>query len=284
MKHYALLVLCLGMTGCAGCTRISPGYVGIKVTNLGTGKGVNDIPALTGWQTYNAFTESVLEYPTFVQTYAWTQNTAEGKPFNEEITFTNKDSMRVAADVSVAYSLVPERVPHFYVKFRSDDLSSFTYGFLRNLARDVFNDVAGRYTIDQIMGDNGPLLKEVRAELQKQLDPIGVHLEQFGFIGAPRPPDAVIAAINMKVQAMQLALQKQNEIVQAEADAKKSVAEANGYAQSTLVKAEAQAQANRKLAESVTSNLVEYQKIQKWDGRLPTVSGGAGVLMNLPGK
>lgn len=41
---------------------------------------------------------------------------------------------------------------------------------------------------------------------------------------------------------------------------------------------ETQAEANRKIAESLSDSLIEYQKIQKWDGRLPTVSGGNALV------
>ena len=39
-----------------------------------------------------------------------------------------------------------------------------------------------------------------------------------------------------------------------------------------------QAEANRKIAESLSEPLIEYQKIQKWDGKLPTVSGGNALV------
>lgn len=268
-----------------GCARVSAGHVGIKSTYTGNGKGLEALTVGPAWAGYNMLTESVFEYPTYVQSVVWTQNTAEGKPVNEEISFTNKDSMLINADISLAYSLIPDRVPAFYLKFRSDNLETFTSGFLRNLAREKFNDVAGKYTIEQVMGDNGPMLAEVRSALQHDLDPIGVHLEQFGFIGAPRPPQAVIDSISNKVKATQLAQQKQNEVLQATADAAKQVAQAKGQAEATLALAEAQAQANRKLAESITPTLIEYRKLDKWDGKLSQVSGaGGGIILGLGQK
>lgn len=269
----------------AACARVSAGHVGIKSTYTGSGKGLEELTVGPAWANYNLFTESVFEYPTFVQTVVWTKSTDEGRPTNEEISFTNKDSMLISADISLAYSLVPERVPAFYLKFRSDNLETFTDGFLRNLAREKFNDVAGRYTIEQVMGDNGPMLAEVKASLQKDLDPIGVHLEQFGFIGAPRPPQAVIDSISAKVKAVQLAQQKQNEVLQAQADAAKQVAQAEGQAKATLTLADSQAQANRKLAESITPTLIEYRKLDKWNGQLPQVSGSSGgIIVGLGSK
>ncbi len=285
LKYGSILAFCLALTGCAGCTRVNPGYVGVKSTLMGTGRGLSDVAVGPAWVTYNAFTESVLEYPTFVQTAVWTANKDEGHPVNEEITFTCKEGLQVAADISIGYSLQPEKVPAFYIKFRSEDLNGFTHGFLRNMARDKFDAVGGRYGVEQIMGDNGPYLNEVRKALQDEIAPYGVHLEQFGFIGAPRPPGTVISAINAKVQATQLALQKQNEIVQMQAEAQKDIAAAEGHSKAVLINAEAQATANKKLAESLSPSFVEYQKILKWDGKLPQVQGGSsGLMLSLPGK
>lgn len=190
----AVIALMALNAGCA--TRIGPGHVGIEVDLAGSQRGVQDFTLKTGWVFYNPFVTSVVEYPTFVQTAKWTRDLNEGKPINEEITFTNKDSMLIAADISLSYSLRPDRVPNFYVKFRNDDIDGFTHGFLRNVARDMFNETAGKFGIEQIMGDNGPFLAEVRKRLQDQVDPIGVVIEQFGFIGAPRPPQGVVDSIN----------------------------------------------------------------------------------------
>src|SRR5258708_30428007 len=123
-----------------------------------------------------------------MQTAKWTRDVHEGNPQNEEITFTNRDAMLISADISLGYSLKPELVPAFYEKFRIENLDNFTHNFLRNVARDHFNETAGKYSVEQIMGDNGPFLAEVRDKLQKQVAPYGVLIEQFGFIGPPRPP------------------------------------------------------------------------------------------------
>lgn len=280
-KPYMLLmIIALMATGCG--TTIQPGHAGIVVNAYGKDRGVQSYTATTGRVWYNPWTTTVFEYPTFVQSVVFTASPHEGRAVNEEITFTNSDQMSIAADVSLSYSLEVDKLPAFYVKFRSDDLTQFTYGFLRSLMRDKFNEIAGRYTIAQIMGDNGPFLSEVKTTLQKDLEPIGVHLEsQFGFVGAPRPPAQVIQAINLKAQATQLALQKQNELVQVQADAAKAVAKAEGDARATMIWATAQADANRRMSESLTANLIELKRLERWDGKLPQVSGGATPWVSL---
>lgn len=285
LKLLAVVSLSLLMTGCMGCTRVSPGMAGIKSTVLGSDRGLADVALGPAWVFYNPFTESIFEYPTSAKTAVWSRSVDEGKAANEEITFTNQDRMQIAADISLAYQVKPEKIPAFYLKFRSDDLRSFTDGIMRNWAREKFDSVAGRYNINQIMGDNAKFLADVRTELQKELTPIGVDLIQFGFIGAPRPPATVQVTINNAVEATQIAQRKQNELIQAQADAAKEVAKAEGDAKAVTVNAEAQAKANHILSESITPTLVNYRMLDKWDGHLPQVqSGQGGIMLQLPQK
>jgi regulator of protease activity HflC (stomatin/prohibitin superfamily) len=262
-------------------TWVEPGYAGIKVVATGSQKGVDDYPIQTGRVYYNPYNETVLVYPTFVQSVVWTKNPQEGNPVNEEITFTNKDKFPIAVDVNLSYQIKQEKIPAFYVKFRSDDLRTFTNGFMHTVARDTFNEVGGKYGIDAIMGDNAEFLGEVRQKLQTRLTPLGVELVQFGIVGAPRPPSDVANAITASARATQLATQIQNELAQTQAEAMKQVAQAEGAAKARTAQAEAEANANRKIGESISPTLVEYMKIQKWDGKLPTVSGGGTPLINI---
>jgi regulator of protease activity HflC (stomatin/prohibitin superfamily) len=277
-----------------GCTRIGPGHVGIVVESAGSNKGVLEAPVKTGWVWYNPISETVVEYPTFQQTVKWTKNVNEGNPADESMTFTNADSMVINADVSLSYSLIDTKVPKFYVKFLSDDLTRFTHGFMKNVVRDCLNEHAGHYKIEQIMGDNAPFLKEARGCIQQE-NADWLTIEQFGFIGAPRPPQNVIDSINLKAQAQQIALQKQNEVVQVQADANKNVAQAEGDAKAAIARAQGEAEANRIKSASITPNLLLWRSydnqgyaIQKWNGQMPTMlSGGdknSNFLMQIPNK
>ena len=58
----------------------------------------------------------------------------------------------------------------------------------------------------------------------------------------------------------------------AEAEVAKIAAEAEAYA--ITAKAEAEAEANRKIAASLTDELIAYTEINQWDGQLPTYMAG----------
>jgi len=92
----------------------------------------------------------------------------------------------------------------------------------------------------------------------------------------------VLDSINAKIGATQKAQQRQNEVAEAEAEARKTVAKADGEAKAILSVATAQAEANRILSKSLTQELVSYKSIEKWNGVLPTFTGGAMPLINMP--
>lgn len=56
---------------------------------------------------------------------------------------------------------------------------------------------------------------------------------------------------------------------------------AEGEAEAIRVKAQAQAEANKLIAESLTPELNEYEKISKWDGKLSVVSGSGAVITDI---
>lgn len=280
-----ILVLAFVLVVLFGCTRVDPGYVGIKVDLYGTQRGVQDLPLVTGMVWYNPFTTSVYKYPTFVQVATWTKNEETGrKGYNDEITYNSREGLGISADISFAFQINTKKAPFFYVKFRSDNIKEFTHGFLRNLAIGKFNSVASRYMVEEIYGgeSKSQILKEVKNLLNEEIKEFA-SIDQFEYIGAVRIPKQVTDALDMKIKATQDAIRTENEIRQSKADAQKLIAKAEGEAGSVTIKAKAEANANRIIAESLTPNLVTYKAIQQWDGKRPMVEGqGTGLLMTIP--
>jgi len=264
----------------SSCTTVPPGYVGIKINSWGSAKGVQDMPLETGMVNYNFFTSSVYKYPTYVQTAIWTKSLDEGNPVDEEITFNTKEGTNVSCDVSLSYELSAAKVPAFYVKFRSDDIDRFTHGFLRNTARDAFNEVGAGYALEEVYGlKKEEFLKRVRDIVNTQLSPFGVHIVQFGFTGGLRMDPSIMAALNKKLKTVQDAIAAENMLRQKTAEAEQKVATAKG-----------DAEANRLMASSITPQLVQWEQLQitrlyytRWDGHKAMVEGGGnGMLLQIP--
>jgi regulator of protease activity HflC (stomatin/prohibitin superfamily) len=287
----ALIVCLIVFNYLVSITRIGAGYVGVEVVLSGSQRGPAEIPIRTGWVVYSPLHSQIIEFPTFVQTVKWTHDTSEGRATNEEMSFNSKEGMEIYADVSLSYAIDSGRVPDFYVKYRVNDLSLFTHGILRDVVRNSLNEVASTYSVEQIYGEQKTeFLTRVQALVQKRMEPVGVGIQQFGFIGAPRVPGVIAAAITAKAQAIQDAERARNELAKTQAEAAKTVAEADGEAKAAVTRANGEAEANRIRQSSLTPQLLELRKIEnqkalieRWNGQLPTVqSGNGGLLMELP--
>ena len=86
--------------------------------------------------------------------------------------------------------------------------------------------------------------------------------------------DAYITAIEEKQVAQQ-------QLLKAETEKQTQITNAEAEAEALKIRAEAEAEANRILAESITDTLVEYNKIEKWNGQLPQVTGGASSILDV---
>ena len=61
-------------------------------------------------------------------------------------------------------------------------------------------------------------------------------------------------------------------------EAEKQIITAQAQADALLIEAEAEADANKKIAASLTPELIEMTKYERWDGVLPKVSGGNSIV------
>jgi regulator of protease activity HflC (stomatin/prohibitin superfamily) len=145
--------------------------------------------------------------------------------------------------------------------------------------------------VEEIYGERkAEFLLKVQGLIQQKMDPVGVGIQQFGFIGAPRVPSVIASAITAKAQAIQSAERARNELAETQAEAAKQIAAAEGEAKSSVTRAQGEAEANRIRQTSITPQLLELRKlenqralIERWNGQLPSVQTGNGqMLMELP--
>ena len=85
--------------------------------------------------------------------------------------------------------------------------------------------------------------------------------------------EAFINAIEEK----QVAQQK---LLKAETEKQTAITNAQAEAEALKIKAEAEAKANDIISESLTQEIINYNKIEKWNGELPQVTGNASTLID----
>jgi regulator of protease activity HflC (stomatin/prohibitin superfamily) len=277
MKRLTLVCLCLLLFPLMGCNKVPAGYVGVKVFLLGGSKGV-DMETLGPGRYWIGWNEELHLFPTYTVTYPWTKTAQEGKPVDESISFQTKEGLSVNSDIGISYHIEKEKVAAVFQKYRKG-IEEITDTFLRNMVRDAFVSVSSSKQVESVYGEGkATLISEVEKLVRDQAGPIGIVVEKIYYIGDLRLPPQVVEAVNAKISATQKAQQRENELRQAEAEAKKVVAAADGDAKSTLVRAEAEAKAIKLKSEAITPQLIQYEATQKWNGTLPQFMGGGSPI------
>ena len=168
-------------------------------------------------------------------------------------------------------------------------------GVVRQYTRSQVPVVASKYTWEEITSSKrAVMVADIIAVLREEFDRRHLTLVSFG-IREVHLPIPLQKALDAKIQAQQAAEQQKYQLAQAVVKADQDVAQATGLAnamkqqaegeaQATLTKAKAQSEANELLARSVTPPLIQYEQIQRWDGRLPMFLGAAGTpLLDVAG-
>lgn len=268
MKKFIFPIFML--SALVGCSTVPAGHVGVKVYLLGTSKGVDHevLPIGRYWIGWN---EKLYLFPTFQQNYVWTASSHEGSAHDESITFQTKEGMSINMDVGISYSLDPKQVATVFQKYRRG-VDEITDIFLRNAVRDAINENGSRYVVEDVYGSKkSEFLKSVEKDVRDEVGPIGIEIDRIYIVGAMRLPENVLAALNGKIQATQDAQRAQNQVAMARAEAEKAIAIAKG-----------EAEANRVKQASLSESLIKYEAIQKWDGKLPQVTGGGMPFIQVP--
>jgi len=111
------------------------------------------------------------------------------------------------------------------------------------------------------------------AIMNEKLNKEGLYITDVNIINFDFS-EAFITAIEEKQVAQQ-------QLLKAETDKQRAITNAQADAESTRIKAEGEADANKTIAASLTDQVIEYLKIQKWDGILPQVTGTNGAFVNI---
>ncbi|MBH3383166.1 SPFH domain-containing protein [Pseudomonas alloputida] len=271
MKRLLAAVSLCALAVLGGCSKVPAGNVGVIVNLYGSEKGVELKEVGTGkyWVGIN---EELYLFPTFTQTETWTGD--------ETITFQTVEGMKVGGDVGITYAVAPDKVTTLFQKYRAG-IDEITNKFLRNMVRDAFNDVASTLPVESVYGaGKADLLTAVEKRVRTQVAPIGINLERIYYASDLALPPQVTNSLNAKIQATQMAEQRRNEVAQAKAEADKERARAQGEADAKLLIAQADAKAIEVRAQALRANpdVVTLNAVEKWDGKLPTYTGGQAPL------
>ncbi len=197
----------------------------------------------------------------------------------------SSDIQQVDIAYSVNYNIDKSTAMNLY---KEVGVNYFDVVILPRLAENL-KAVFSKYTADSLVKQRETLSVQIGDALSKEMEEYGINIinvnvEDIDFT------EAFTQAVEQKQVAEQTKLKAETEQAQktmeAEEQAKRQLIEAEAEAEVAKIQAEAaqyagerEAEKNRKLAESITPELVEYYYIEKWNGELPTYVGGGGTTI-----
>ena len=280
----ALIVLGFIM---AAWRTIQPGFVGIVFDKARSQVTTGQLDP--GWRFINPFTQSIQQYPVTIQTYSMVLADGEGSAQRDDsIKVQSMEGQQVNLDVVIQYQVVKEEAAALFQDWGGQPIEYVEDRVVRQYTRSQVPLVASRYGWEAISAsEREKISNEIAERLQSEFARRHLNLVSFG-IREVHLPQQLQNALDQKIQAQQEAERQEYQLQQAEVKARQDQvaaegqanalrAQAQGEADATKIRAQAQAEANRQLSQSLTSDLIRYQQLQKWDGKLPVFSGGGAT-------
>ena len=138
---------------------------------------------------------------------------------------------------------------------------------------EVLKAITATYTAEESVTNRQLISDGLVTGLNEKLNDIGLYVTDVNIIDFDFS-DAFITAIEEKQVAQQ-------QLLKAETEKKTAITNAEADAEAQKIRAQGEAEANSTISKSLTDQVIENKKIEKWNGELPRVSGGAGTFVDI---
>lgn len=280
------VVLVLGLLCCVVCIdKVPAGYVGVVYNMNG---GVDGEILTQGWHLVSP-TKKVTTYSIGIeQSYLTSDNKGDSKD-DESFSIPTSDGKTVKVNLEFSYRFDENRVSATFVTFKGKSGEVIKDTFIKPKVIAWTQEVSANYPVTDIFGDQRTKINaELDTYLKDKFDKYGIIIDTVNFTDIS-VDDETATAIQKKVTAQQeleLAnIEAQTAQIQAEKDkhvaeiaAEQAIIEAEAKAEVMRIEAEAEAAANKEIAESLTPELIEKIKYERWNGKLPQVSGSNSLI------
>lgn len=200
----------------------------------------------------------------------------------------SKDIQQVDVQGSINYNIDKTTAMNLY---RDVGIEYATILIQPRIQEDV-KIVIAKYTAENLIANRQNAADEIFELIRTELEPKGIHVISFAIenIDFTDAFESAVEAKQVATQEKQKAQTQQEQKtmeteqaakrqkIEAEAAAEVQKIEADAEAYALKVKAEAEAEANKKLNASLTDQLISYNQILRWDGKLPTFMGGESTM------
>ena len=306
----AVIIIIALIIGFSCAKKVPAGYVGIVYSMNG---GISDDVMNQGWHLVSP-TKQVTLYSTGIEQSYLTAGEDGDSKNDDSFEVPSSDGKGLKVDLTFTYRYDADRVTQLFTRFKGQSGKEVRDSFIKPNIISWTKEVTAQYPVTDILGDERANLNTALSDyIKEKFDPYGIIVENVSLIDIDAD-DETRASVQRKVNAqqelelaqiekktanVQAAKDKEVALVKAEqdketaliaAEQEKEVAEINaekarikaqGEADAIEIEAAAQASANEQIAKSLTPDLIESNKIDKWNGSVPAVSGSGATIVDV---
>ena len=294
------VMLVIGLiVGFSGMKKVPAGYVAV-IYNMRNGVAEDTLGQ--GWHWIGPMKEATLFSVGIEQSYLTSGSNGDSKN-DDSFEVPSSDGKGLKVDLTFTYRYDADKVPEVFTRFKGQSGKEIRDSFIKPNIISWTKEVTAKYPVTEILGDERANLNTAVTEyIKEKFEPYGIIVDNVSLIDIDAD-DETRASVQKKVNAQQslelaqieqktanVQAQKDKEVALIQAEQEREVAainaekqkiKAEGDAEAIRIKAEAEAEANSKIAQSLTPELIEKQKIDKWNGSVPTVSGSGSTIVNI---
>lgn len=187
--------------------------------------------------------------------------------YEADLTAASKDLQDVNTKIAINYHIIPESVPEIYRSIGIDYADKIIYPY----EQETNKAITSQFTAEELITKRDAVRERMKTELRDKLRDRGIIIEEISIVNFAFSP-SFSQAIEAKVTAEQSALAAKNKLEQIKYEAQQTIEAAAGKA--TAIKIE---------GDALKSNpqVTQLRAIEKWNGILPQVTGGAIPFINI---
>ena len=186
----------------------------------------------------------------------------------EKVAVQTKDAQWVSMSINIKYQVNSSNAFKIFQNYKT--LDKLQDSLIANATQRAIEEVTTKYNVIEVLGESrNNIYTEIENTLKNSLATEGVDLK-FITIMDTDAGEAIENAIQeeaVQKKAVETALQKQEQ--------------ARIEAETKLIQAEGEAKANEVKTKALTDEVLLEMWINKWNGKLPTVSGSNDTIIDL---
>ena len=217
---------------------------------------------------------------------SWESGDSSASSANKAIFGETSDNIGIYVGMNCTAMIEEKDAAKFLYRYNNTPLETIIDTDIKKMVEDRFNIETAKYTSTDLGAKKGEIMEAVKNYVVDYFENYGITITVLGLKeGISFENPEIQEAIDAKFASEQELVIQQNKneanLAKAEAEAEAARIAAEGEAAALKILADAQAEANRVLAESLTEEILDKLYYEKWDGKLPTVVGSDGTIIDL---